>query len=69
MKKNKTLWTAGVVVVLGIATLVVVLVRGKNHTFEQDFQIEAAAIPGLVDKIYLADKENNKVLLTMVLFR
>ena len=50
---------------MGIATLVVVLVRGKNHTFEQDFQIEAAAIPGLVDKIYLADKENNKVLLTM----
>lgn len=55
-----------VVVLLGIATLIVVLSRGKNHTFEQDFQIEAAAVPGLVDKIYMADKENHQVLLTSV---
>ena len=51
-------------VVLGIVALVVVLLRGKNHTFKQDFHIEAAAIPGAISKIYMADKENNHVTLT-----
>lgn len=53
-----------VIVALGLAALVVVLVRGKNHTFKQDFQIEAAAIPGGVSKIFMVDMDNNHVTLT-----
>lgn len=62
--KKKTIIALVSVAILGIATLIVVVVRGSNHTFKQDFQIEAAAQPGRVNKIYLADKENNEVLIT-----
>ena len=66
MKSRKTLIITLAVVVLGIATLVVVHTRGRNRTFSQDFQIEAAARPGGVVKIYMADKENNEVTLNYV---
>lgn len=66
MKKRKTLLLIALVFVLGIATWIIVALRGQNHTFAQDFQIEAAAIPGGVEKIFLADKENNSVTLTRV---
>ncbi len=63
-KKKKNIVAVSVIAALAVVAVVVVLVRGRNHTFKQDFQIEAAAVPGLVDKIYLADKENHQVLLT-----
>lgn len=64
MKKRKTYIYIAIVALLGIVTFVIVLLRGQNHTFSQDFQIEAAAIPGGVEKIFMADKENNSVTLT-----
>lgn len=66
MKKRKTLIYIALVVLLGIATWIIVALRGQNHTFPQDFQIEAAAIPGGVEKIFMADKENNSVTLSRV---
>lgn len=66
MKKGKTLILLATVLILGIATWIIVALRGQNHTFTQDFQIEAAAIPGGVEKVFLADKENNSVTLTRV---
>lgn len=66
MKSRKTLIITLAVVVLGIVTLIVVLSRGRGRTFHQDFQIEAAGIPGGVTKIYMADKENNQVTLDFV---
>ena len=47
-------------VVLGIVTWIVVAMRGQNHTFKQDFQIEEASIPGAVTRIYMADKSDNQ---------
>lgn len=64
MKNKKSLILPICVVALAVATLVVVLARGRNHTFNQDFQVEAAAHPGLVTKIFMADKENHQVTLT-----
>lgn len=66
MKKTKTLIYITIVAVLGVVTLVIVLLRGQNHTFPQDFQIEAASVPGGVEKIFMADKENNSVTLSRV---
>lgn len=66
MKKTKSLIYIVIVALLGVATLVIVLLRGQNHTFPQDFQIEAASIPGGVEKIFMADKENNSVTLSYV---
>lgn len=66
MKKRKSLIYIAIVVVLGIITLIVVALRGQNHTFSQDFQIEAAATPGGVEKLFLADKEDHCVTLTRV---
>lgn len=53
-----------IVLLLGIAAFVVVKVLGQNHTNNQDFHIEAAAQPGAVSRIYMADKENHQMLLT-----
>lgn len=64
MKKKNRLIYIVIIAMLGVATMIIVLLRGQNHTFEQDFQIEAAAIPGGVEKIFMADKLNNSVLLT-----
>ncbi len=52
------------VLLLGIAAFVVVKVLGQNHTNDQDFHIEAAAQPGAVTRIFMADKENHQILLT-----
>lgn len=65
MKKKHYILLAGLVV-LGALTLIVVLSRGRNHTLKQDLHIEAAARPGGVTKIYMADKENHQVLLSSV---
>ena len=64
MKTKKNLIIALLIVLLGVVTLVVVLSRSRNHTFKQDFQIEAAGYPGAVSKIFMADKENHQVLLS-----
>lgn len=64
--KRKTIIYIAVVALLGLATLIIVSVRGQNHTFPQDFQVEAAAIPGAVEKIYMADKDNHSVTLSRV---
>lgn len=66
MKKRKSLIYIAIVVVLGIVTWIIVALRGQNHTFPQDFQIEAASIPGAVEKIFMADKDNNSVTLSYV---
>lgn len=66
MKNKKTLYLVIAVALLALLTLVIVLVRGRNHTFNQDFQVEAAARPGAVTRIFMADKENHSVLLTYV---
>ncbi len=64
MKSKKSIIIVSLIVLLGVATLLVVMLRGRNHTFKQDFQVEAAAYPGAVTKIFMADKENHKVLFT-----
>ncbi|MBQ6096519.1 MAG: DUF4340 domain-containing protein [Bacteroidales bacterium] len=66
MKSKKNLIITTIVVLLGVATVLVVLLRGRSRTFSQDFQIEAAAHPGRVSKIYMADKENHQVVLEYV---
>ena len=64
MKSKKSIIIVSLIVLLGVATLLVVMLRGRNHTFKQDFQVEAAAYPGAVTKIFMADKENHKVMFT-----
>ena len=66
MKSRKSVIITVAVVLLGVLTLVVVLSRGRSRTFRQDFQIEAAGYPGAVSKIFMADKENNRVSLDYV---
>ncbi len=61
--KKKNIIIISSVLLLGIVTLVVVIISGHS-SLDQDFQIEAAAQPGRVTKIFMADKENNHVLLT-----
>lgn len=64
MKNNKKIYAIlAVVLLLGAVTFVVVMLKGSNHTFEQNFHIQAAARPGAVNKIFMADKENHQVLL------
>lgn len=55
-----------VIVVLGVMAAVVAVTHSRKATFKQDFQIEEAAQPGRLTKIYMADKENNELLLTYV---
>lgn len=64
MKSKKNIIVLLIVAFLAVVTLVVVLLRGRSHTFDQDFQVDAAARPGAVTKIYMADKENHEVLLS-----
>lgn len=66
MKNKKTLILIIAVALLAVVTVVIVSFKGRNHTFKQDFQIEAAAMPGAVTKIFMADKEDSQVLLTYV---
>lgn len=66
MKSRKTLYLVLAVALLAVVTVVVVALRGHNHTFNQDFQIEAAARPGGVSRIYMTDKSDRDVLLTYV---
>ena len=68
MKSNKrnNLIIISAVVLLAIVTLVVIMVRGKKATFDQDFQIEAFGYPGAVTKIYMTDKNDHEVTLQYV---
>ena len=63
-QKRNTIIIIAIVVLLGILTLVVVRQRGSNHSLKQNIHIEAAARPGWVSRIYMADKENHQVLLS-----
>lgn len=62
--KKKNLIIIASVVLLGIAAVIVVLIFGRNHTNKQDFHVEAAAQPGAVTRIFMADKDNHQMLLT-----
>lgn len=66
MKNRKTLFLLLAVAALAVVAICVVATRGRNHTFKQDFQIEAAARPGGVTKIFMADKHDSQVLLSYV---
>ena len=59
--KKKNLIIIGAVAVIGIIALVVALNGRKKATFKQDYNIEDVAA---VTRIYMADKQNNEVLLT-----
>ncbi|MBR6843757.1 MAG: DUF4340 domain-containing protein [Bacteroidales bacterium] len=59
--KKKNLIIICAVAVIGILALVVALNGAKNATFKQDYNIEDTAA---VTRIYMADKQNNEVLLT-----
>ena len=62
MKKRNIILIATVVVV-GIVALVVYLLNSRNATFNQDYHIEDTSA---ITRIYLADKQDNAVLLTRV---
>ncbi len=61
-KKNLTILLS-IVVAIGIVALVVAKLGSKDATFEQDFHVEDVEN---ITKIFLADKENNHVLLERV---
>ncbi|MCQ2295174.1 MAG: DUF4340 domain-containing protein [Bacteroidales bacterium] len=63
MKKRKNLLIIAIVVVIGIAALVVAKLGSRDATFKQNFHIEDI---DNITKIYLADKEDNHVLLSRV---
>lgn len=62
MKKKKNLITLAAVVVVGLAAFFIAKEKSSD-TLEQDFHIEDI---NAVSKIYLADKQNNHVLLQRV---
>ncbi len=66
MKSRKNLIISFLILFLAVVTLLVVFMRGRSHTFKQDFQVDAAARPGAVTKIFMADKENHQVTLDCV---
>ncbi len=63
MKNKRIIIIITIVVVLGLLTLFVSRKLSLRTTMRQDFQIEVAAIPGGVNKIFMADKENHQLLL------
>ena len=64
MKRKKNLLILLIAVVLiGIIALLVALKGSKKATFEQDFHV---ADTETITKIFLADKQNNQVLLERV---
>jgi len=63
MKNRRNIIIICIVVVLGLVALLVSRMLSQRTTLRQDFQIEVAAIPGCVNKIFMADKENHQVLL------
>lgn len=62
MKKRNIIIIAAVLAV-GIAALIVYLTGSRKATFEQDYHIEDISS---ITRIYLADKQDNAVLLTRV---
>lgn len=63
MKKNKNIIIIIAVAVVGLVALLVAKHGAKDATFDQDFHVEDI---DAVTKIYLADKQNNHVLLQRV---
>ena len=63
MKKKKNLVILAIVVVIGIVALLVARHGAKPATFDQDFHIEDI---DAVTKIFMADKQDNQVLLQRV---
>ena len=59
-KKKKNLIIIGAVIILGIATWIIANSGAKKATFEQDFHIKDIES---VCKIFIADKQNQQVLL------
>lgn len=66
MSNKKNIIIICAVVVLGLLTWLVSSRLSQRSTVRQDFHVEAAAIPGMVNRIYMADKENHQVLLENV---
>jgi hypothetical protein len=64
MKKKKNLIIIAAVVVIGVIALIIAKHGSKSATFEQDFHIEDI---GSVSKVFIADKQNNQVLLERVI--
>lgn len=59
--KKRNLLIISAVVVLGIVTFAVVKVNSRSATFKQDYHITD---PNTITRIFMADKENQQVLLT-----
>ena len=57
MNNKKNIIIICAVVVLGLLTWLVSSRLSQRSTVRQDFHVEAAAIPGMVNRIYMADKE------------
>ena len=63
MRKKKNLIIIAAVVVIGVLALLIARQGAKKATFDQDFHIEDIES---VTKIFIADKQNNHVLLQRV---
>ena len=61
--KKRNLIIIITVALMGIATWIVVAVRGQKNSFKQDYHVEDIAS---VSKIFMADKMDNQVTLTRV---
>lgn len=61
--KKKTAVLVALVAALGVIALLVSKIHGQHSTFKQDFHVQAAAMPGMVTKVFMADKENHSLLL------
>ncbi|MBR1833948.1 MAG: DUF4340 domain-containing protein [Bacteroidales bacterium] len=64
MKKKKNLIIIAAVVVVGLLALIIAKRGSRSATFEQDFHVEDIAS---VSKVFIADKQNNQVLLERVI--
>ncbi len=64
MKKKKNLIIIAAVVVIGLLALIIANRGSRTATFEQDFHVEDIES---VTKVFLADKQNNQVLLERVM--
>ena len=61
--KKKHIIIASVLLVLGLLTLIIVLSGSRTSTFKQDFHIEDI---DAITKVFIADKQDNHVLLERV---
>lgn len=61
MMKKRNILIGAIVLVLGVTALILVKVNARHATFKQDYHI---ADTHTVTRIFMADKENNQVLLS-----